>query len=103
MPAHTHTHTHTHTHEFSGQLSEAVQVLSEYTGPLTPRPHALKQLLNELIKQGRPQEEVGVVTEVLRSLPYLTPAGVTDILLWVYLENGRMDEAREVVKVSGRG
>ena len=96
-------HMYSLTHTHSGQLSEAVQVLSGYTGSLTPRPHALKELLNELIKQGHPQEEVGVVTEVLRSLPYLTPAGVSDVLLWVYLENERMDEAREVIQVSGRG
>ncbi len=81
-------------------LSEALQVVHDYRDNAAPNGYYLKILLNELVKEERPQEEVGVVLQALHQRPTLTSVDIADIEQTVYLNNQRMDKAREVMEVS---
>ncbi len=84
-------------------LSDVVRVVAEYRDHLAPSGFILKVVLNELVKQGRPQEELDVVLKALNERPTLSPVDVIDIEQKVYLNNQRMDKVREVMEVSGCG
>lgn len=76
-------------------------MVQDYTGNTAPNGFYLKVLLNEVVKQGRPQEEVEVVLQALRQRPTLSTMDLADIEQTVYLNNERMDKAKEVMEVSG--
>ncbi len=82
-------------------ISEALQVVADYRDSAAPNGYCLKVMLNELVKQERPQEDVDVVLEALHRRPTLSPVDIADIEQTVYLDNKRMDKAREVMEVSG--
>ena len=87
----------------SKQLSEALEVVHEFKDVARPQGHALWVLINELVKQGHPQEELTTALDTLRNVPHVTRQNVDDLELEVYVRNGKMDAAKDVIQVCGCG
>lgn len=77
----------------------ALKSVTDYRDNVGPNGYVLKTVLNELVKQERPQDEVDVVLKALHERPSLLPVDIDDIEQSVYLNNKRMDKARAVMEV----